>query len=126
MVYIYIGIGGALGSLLRYFVSVLFNQTNALFPYATLLVNILGSFLLAYSTAYLFKKWKPSKEIQLALTVGVLGSFTTFSTFSMEMVNLLENQHYGLAFIYSLLSLFGGIGMAIVGMVCQKKGRNDS
>lgn len=88
MIYVYVGIGGAIGALLRYTISLFFviNDTN--FPYSTLFVNMIGSFLLAYITYGLFEKIKVKQLIKLAITTGFFGSFTTFSALSVETLEL--------------------------------------
>lgn len=86
-----IAAGGALGAVLRFWM-----QTGAQglfgrdFPYGTLAVNVLGSFGLGFLAIWLVAHWQASDELRLALTVGLLGSFTTFSTFSMETLTLIQ------------------------------------
>lgn len=88
---IYIGICGALGCMARYFVS---GWTYALlgrgFPYGTFAVNLLGSFLLGLIMEGSLRSTLLSPELRMGITVGFLGGFTTFSTFSLETFRLLE------------------------------------
>lgn len=114
MVYIYVGIAGALGAILRYFIGIsLF--TNSVFPWATLMINLIGSFLLAWLTTSFFKKIAVSPSIASAIGTGFVGSFTTFSTLSVETVELFNNHHLVLGVIYVVISLFGGILMSLLG-----------
>lgn len=114
MVYIYVGIAGALGAILRYFIGIsLF--TNSVFPWATLMINLIGSLLLAWLTTSFFKKIAVSPSIASAIGTGFVGSFTTFSTLSVETVELFNNHHLVLGVIYVVISLFGGILMSILG-----------
>lgn len=86
-----VGIGGFLGASLRYIVS---NQVNGLmaskFPYGTLFVNILGCFLLGFGFTFAEKSGLVSENAKLILFTGVLGGFTTYSTFGVESFNLLK------------------------------------
>jgi fluoride exporter len=101
-----VGLGGAVGALLRFYVSRLISY-DAGFPLATLLVNIIGCFLLSLLLSRPFLKEKP--HIKLALTTGLLGAFTTFSTFSYETITLVKNGLVEWAFLYICLSLIGGL-----------------
>lgn len=106
MEFIAVGLGGAIGALLRFYVSHLISY-DAEIPLATFLVNIVGCFLLSLLLSGPFLKRKP--HIKLALTTGLLGSFTTFSTFSYETISLIKNGQFEWAFFYICLSIFGGL-----------------
>ncbi|KGR81550.1 fluoride efflux transporter CrcB [Lysinibacillus odysseyi] len=101
-----VGIGGAVGALLRFYMSSLISYDTG-FPAATLLVNIVGCFLLSLLLSGPILKGKP--HVKLALTTGVIGSFTTFSTFSYETVTLIQNGFLKWAFLYICLSIIGGL-----------------
>ena len=89
MVYLFVGIAGSLGAILRYLIGIsLF--TNSSFPYATLSINLIGSFLLAWLTTRFFKRTSLSPVIATAIGTGFVGSFTTFSTLSVETVQLFQ------------------------------------
>jgi len=121
MNYIYVGIGGFVGAVLRYVISITLMNEQMNFPFATLIVNVTGSFLLTYTTFYLFEKYAVSQAIKLALTTGLLGSFTTFSSLSVEVVTLLASDQYLVTILYIFASLLGGIFMAYLGYLCHKK-----
>ena len=107
-----VGIGGAIGASLRFFLSQIIVY-EAGFPLATFSANLIGCFMLSYLLSGKLLKAYP--KIKLALTTGLLGSFTTFSTFSSETISLISNQLYGMAFIYVLLSAIGGLLLSFVG-----------
>ena len=107
-----VGIGGAIGACLRFFVSQIIVY-EAGFPLATFSANCIGCFLLSYLLSGKLLKNYP--KIKLALTTGLLGSFTTFSTFSSETISLISDQLYGTAFVYVLLSAIGGLLLSFVG-----------
>ena len=86
-----IAIGGAVGSVLRYLVQVqCASWFGTSFPYGTLLVNTLGSLLIGFLSVVFFERLIVSDEVRVAILVGVLGGFTTFSTFSLDTLNLIQ------------------------------------
>jgi CrcB protein len=115
-----VAIGGAFGALGRHVVAYHVNQLfSGGFPLGTLSVNVLGSFLLGVLIEVMALFWSPSPELRALLTVGFLGAFTTFSTFSMEVVLLYERgAHLQMAIYVALsvaLSVFGLFaGLAVV------------
>ncbi len=111
-----IAIGGALGALGRYWMSGLLNNAAYRIPYGTLTCNVLGSFLMGVCFVLILEKSKLSPEMRPLLMVGFMGAFTTFSTFSMETIAMLQEGHVMSAAIYILLSvllclvaLYGGL-----------------
>jgi CrcB protein len=103
---IVIAAGGATGALLRFWMS---NGIHVLlgraFPYGTLAVNVLGSFAMGLLYVYMLEKMEINAEWRAALTIGLLGAFTTFSTFSIETMNLIEAGDLGKAAINIGLSI---------------------
>lgn len=109
-----IAVGGAVGAVARYLVNVspLQNLFQP-FPLPTFLINISGSFLIGFLLILLTDKITASENFRLAVMVGFLGAFTTFSTFELEIWNLLKENQYLTAFIYLFLSVAVGlIGVA--------------
>ena len=106
-----VGCGGAIGSVARYSVSILMPMT---FPLSTVVVNIVGCFILGYLTS-LFSKNRMSPLFILFLGTGFCGGFTTFSTFASETVFLLQTS-VPMAFAYVMLSGALGIGASFVGI----------
>lgn len=112
-----IGTGGALGAIMRHGVNVgavqIFGHG---FPAGTLIVNVLGSFIMGVLIALFAHNYSPSQEVKLFLTTGMLGAFTTFSAFSLDVVTLFERGDVALAggyaaasVILSILGLFAGL-----------------
>jgi len=88
---IFIAIGGAAGAVLRYGASLsVYSLLGKGFPYGTLFVNVSGSLLMGLLSVIMLERFNIGPEWRAAVLVGVLGSFTTFSTFSIETLNLLE------------------------------------
>ena len=84
-------LGSSLGALMRYLISTWVNtKIDANFPFGTLTVNVMGSFLMGFLAVWLVEKLGLNPLLRLAIFVGFLGAFTTFSTFSMETLNLFE------------------------------------
>ena len=111
MNYIYVAIGGIIGTTLRYLLSFVLVTTTA-FPIHTWCINILGSFCLG------FVSFRPniSNKLKLLIGVGTLGSFTTFSTFSYNNVQLLTQGHVLLFAVYMISSIILGFLFAYLGM----------
>lgn len=82
---------------------------------ATILINLIGAFLLAFITGALPFIIDVSNDIMTGLSVGLVGGFTTFSTFSFDSMTLLENHQIGIGLLYILTSLIGGLILAHLG-----------
>ena len=103
-------LGGAVGALFRYFVSNgIYLLLGRGFPYGTLAVNVIGSFLMGMLTILLIEKGDVSEAVKLMLLVGFLGAFTTFSTFSMDTLNLINQGQILRAF----LNMFLNVGICV-------------
>ncbi|MDX8392869.1 MAG: fluoride efflux transporter CrcB [Mariprofundaceae bacterium] len=90
--------GGAIGASLRWLLAgAIQRAVGGAFPWGTFAVNALGSFLLGFLFVYLIERSTAGELLRLLLTVGLLGAFTTFSTYSMESIRLLEQGAYGFA-----------------------------
>ncbi|MEO6539684.1 MAG: fluoride efflux transporter CrcB [Ferruginibacter sp.] len=108
-----VGLGGSIGSMLRYAAGLLVNSKY--FPYATIAVNIIGSFVIGIVFAMSMKEETLSNPWKLFLATGICGGFTTFSAFSLENMELLQNGKTAIAVIYIILSIVLGIGAAFLG-----------
>jgi CrcB protein len=112
-----VAVGGALGALGRYGVNgLLYPISDSKFPLGTLAVNVIGSFMMGLLYVMIVEKGVLPAEWRNFLMVGFLGAFTTFSTFSLDVLALFEGGHYSLGLVYLLLSLalcVGGIALAI-------------
>ncbi|CEG27491.1 fluoride efflux transporter CrcB [Bacillus sp. B-jedd] len=122
MAYLYVGIGGVIGSLLRYSFSFL-HSSESIMPYGTLLVNLIGSFILGWFAATLAKWPRIPKQLATGFTTGVIGSFTTFSAFCLDAINKIEAGHYLIAFLYVLISMGGGLIFAYAGTLAGSGGK---
>ncbi len=110
--------GGALGALSRYGVNTAaFHLLGPGFPWATLGVNVIGSFLMGCSIAAFAHFWQPSEEVRLFLITGFLGAFTTFSTFSLDAVALWERGQMISAAGYISASVILSITALLLGML---------
>jgi len=112
-----IAAGGAIGAVLRHLVSSrIAHVMGQSFPYGTLAVNIIGSFLMGLIITLLARKFNLSQDWQAFLTVGLLGGFTTFSAFSMETYMLVERHTLGLAALYAGASVLLAVGGLVGGI----------
>lgn len=113
--FFYIGIGGAAGALLRYWMSgAVHSFLNSDFPWGTLSVNLFGSLVIGFLWG-MFEFITVSQDVRLLLFIGILGSFTTFSTFSLENFNLFHNGEYTLLAMNVIVSVFFGIALIFAG-----------
>ena len=113
-------IGGGLGSLSRYGLSMWLRAYSMDFPFATLLVNIVGSFILGFTIALFWNKAHFHNTVKLAITVGFCGGLTTFSTFSWETFDLIKNGEFILAVIYAMISVLTCILAVSLGAFLSK------
>ncbi len=108
---------GALGTLARYALQGLVQErTGGSFPAGTLVVNLLGCFLLGGIAEYALAHITLPPEWRIGITTGFVGAFTTFSTFSWETARLLQGGEWRRASIYVLTSLIGGLVAVFLGM----------
>ncbi len=99
-------LGGGMGAVARYVVSgIIMEKTGGSFPYGTLTVNVLGSFAMGFLAMWLVERIGLDPLLRLAIFVGFLGAFTTFSTFSMETLNLFEQGQQFKALLNMLLNV---------------------
>jgi len=117
-----VAIGGALGAMIRYLLmSGIGHFINAEFPYSTLVVNVVGSFALGSLIEFMDLHWITGQEMRSFLVVGVLGSFTTFSAFSQDVILLMERGDPFSAGLYILLSVVLSISGMFAGMTLLRQ-----
>ena len=102
---LFVGFGGAVGSVFRYLIGLIPVSYSDGFPIKTLLINILGSFAIGLITAIAGKDIQISPNLLLLLKTGICGGFTTFSTFALESTSLIQNGKIWLAVFYVLASI---------------------
>ncbi|WFR96910.1 fluoride efflux transporter CrcB [Rhizobium tumorigenes] len=115
-----VAFGGAIGSVLRYYVGIWnFRIGGPAFPWGTLTVNVVGSFIIGIFAEVIARKYGGSDNLRLLLMTGLVGGFTTFSAFSLDTIALAERGDVGLALLYvfvsvgvSLCTVFAGLSVA--------------
>ena len=125
MASLHVALGGAIGSVLRYqtgrgLTHWLGAQTVTAFPWATLAVNVIGSLAMGLLAGYLARHGQGGEQWRLFLGVGLLGGFTTFSAFSLEMMVLAERGQAAQAFIYAAVSVLAGLSALYVGLIAMR------
>ena len=117
-----VAIGGAFGAVARYLVNIspaanLFEK----FPFPTFLINISGSFLIGFLMILLADKINVSENFRMAIIVGFLGAFTTFSTFEIEIFGLVRERYFTTALVYLVLSVVIGFVGVIAGVETARR-----
>jgi len=115
--------GGATGAVLRYLLGVqAFHRLGSSWPYGTLLANVLGGLAMGALVGFLAHRGGPDQERwRLLLAVGVLGGFTTFSAYSLEVALMIERRALGQAAIYSLGSVVLSVGALFAGLMLARR-----
>ena len=124
MATLHVALGGAIGSVLRYqlgrgMTQWLGPQAIGAFPWATLAVNLIGSFAMGLLAGWLARHGQDD-PLRLLLGVGLLGGFTTFSAFSLEMMILIERGQAGQAFVYAAVSVLAGLSALYIGLIAMR------
>ncbi|WP_101696819.1 fluoride efflux transporter CrcB [Clostridium minihomine] len=112
----YVGVGGCIGSICRYLLGLAFLSVSAMFPVNTLLINLLGSAVIGAISEFSPKITPLNPNLLLFLTTGICGGFTTFSTFSLETVNLLEKGRMVAGLGYAAASVV----LCLIGVIMGK------
>jgi CrcB protein len=116
-----VGSGGFLGANARYYLgSWVAAAWGAAFPWGTLLINLVGSFVLGFYLALATERFSGRPTTRLFVATGFLGAFTTFSTFSYETIQLLARGATMAALAYVAASLLLGLAAAVIGLLCAR------
>jgi fluoride exporter len=117
-----VSLGAIAGALSRYYLSIwLAQRLGTSFPYATLIVNLTGSFALGLLTSLVLERVLPiSPEVRLLIATGFLGSYTTFSTYELDTINLVQESSFNKAIIYWFGSAVMGAGSLYLGIMAAR------
>lgn len=117
-----IGIAGFIGALARFFISHAANRwCTTAFPVGTLFINLSGSFILGWFMTVAGNRWHVSDTLRLAVAVGFVGSYTTFSTWMYESTALMELRQTSKACLYLLGSVALGLAAVQLGVWCARR-----
>jgi CrcB protein len=115
-----IGLGGAIGTILRYVMGGLdYRFSSGVFPISTLVVNVTGSLVIGFLWG-IVDRFAISPNIRLFVFIGILGGYTTFSTFSFETFNLMRDGEYRIAIFNITLSVVLSVGAVFAGYIASK------
>lgn len=115
--YLAVAVGGVIGCWGRYYATIVIQHlAGRSFPYATLLINVVGAFLMGFLFIVTLERATISPSLRLGILTGGIGGFTTFSTFSMETLLLMEKGEIPRAALYVVLSVGLGLGAAALGV----------
>ena len=120
--YLAVAAGGAVGAMLRYYLTLSgLSRVVQPFPLATFVINITGSFIIGFFLTLATERITISPHIRLAVAVGFVGAYTTFSTFEYETAQLLEGKDFVYAFLYVILSFAVGFGAVWGGIILARQ-----
>ncbi len=112
-----VAIGGAFGAVGRYLINISpLSTVFEKFPFPTFFINVIGSFLIGFFLILLTDKFTVSDNVRMAILVGMLGAFTTFSTFELEIYGLIKDGAFSMAFGYLFLSVLTGFIGVVAGI----------
>ncbi|EJD6497577.1 fluoride efflux transporter CrcB [Providencia rettgeri] len=113
-----IALGSVLGGWLRWFVSLKLNHFYPNIPLGTVIVNLVGGFVIGFAISY-FANANISPAYKLFIVTGFCGAFTTFSTFSLEVVVLIQEGKFGFAISTIAIHVIGALVFTLLGMLCH-------
>ena len=117
-----VAIGGSLGAVARYLVNISpLTGLAGKFPLPTFLINITGSFLIGFLMIVFADKFEVNDNVRMAVIVGFLGAFTTFSTFEIEIFGLVREREFITGFLYLFLSVFIGFIGVVAGVALGRR-----
>lgn len=119
--YLWIGLGGLVGTFARFGLQTLMRHQSTEFPWGTLIVNVTGSFAIGFLVRYGAGTAGLSEELRAGLMIGFCGAYTTFSTYSLETLTLLQTGFYGRATAYAVGSVLLALGSTALGMAAATK-----
>ena len=120
--YFAVAVGSALGGMLRYYLGgTILSRLAGSFPLATFVINITGSFIIGFFLTLVAGRISLNQNLRLAVAVGFVGAYTTFSTFEYETARLVEERHFMLALLNVVLSVIVGFIAVWGGIIAARK-----
>ena len=114
-------LGGGTGAVVRYIITDLINRLlPSSMSYGTISTNLIGAFLMGILFYFISSKILVNEQLKIFITIGFLGGFTTFSSFNLDIYNLIETSNYSLAIAYATISIIGTILLFFIGFIFVK------
>lgn len=117
-----VGAGGFIGAVCRYLIGMIPLKEGCIFPVKTLMINIIGSFLIGVTASLAMKTDLLNPRMVLFLKAGICGGFTTFSSFALETGDLMKDGKLHIAVLYAVLSMAAGVAAVFAGQGIVRKG----
>lgn len=117
-----VAVGGSLGAVARYLVNLSpLASAAGKFPLPTFVINIVGSFLIGFLMIVFADRFEVNENVRMAVIVGFLGAFTTFSTFELEIFTLIRDREFVTGFLYLFLSVLVGFVGVVAGVALGRR-----
>jgi fluoride exporter len=115
-----VGVGGALGTFLRYELSLALPAGTGAFPWAIFVVNVVGALILGFVTTLVLERWPPTRYVRPIVGIGFCGGLTTFSTWMVDTTQLIDAHHVLTAVLYVVASLTAGLVALYLGVITAR------
>ncbi len=115
-----VGVGGVIGACARYELALAVPFRAGTFPTSTFVINVTGSFVLGFLLTVLVERWRPNEYVRPLVATGIIGAYTTWSTFMTDADKLIRDGHVGVAVVYVAASMVSGLAAVYAGTILAR------